>query len=327
MDLVARSALAAFCAAAFAVPAVTAIAQEFPTRPIRLVVPFGPGSTSDILARTFGLKLGEFYRQQIVVDNRPGAGGLIGSQIIVNAVPDGHSLAMIGQAHITSALLQPKLPYRPIDDVTPIINVANTPNVVVVSPNIPAGTVLELASLIRAKPGAFNFASVGFGSASHFAAEIFNRAAKIDAVHVPFKSIVADGFPEMVAGRVHYAIPVLPAALTLTRDGKLRAIAVTSPKRSLSLPDVPTVAEQGMPAAESVTWFGIVGPANMPRRLVTRLHGDFQGILKGPDTRERFLKQGAETTPESTPESFLALMKSELARYARLIKEANFKAE
>jgi tripartite-type tricarboxylate transporter receptor subunit TctC len=326
MSLSIRAALAACCAAAFAVPAVTAVAQEFPTRPIRLIVPFPPGTASDFLARTFGLKLGDFYKQQIVVDNRPGAAGLIGTQILIGAMPDGHTLAMIGPPHITSALLQPKLPYRPVDDVTPIINVANIPNVVVVSPNIPAGTVLELASLMRAKPGAFNFASVGFGSVSHFAAEIFNRAAKVDAVHVPFK-LLADVLAEMVAGRVHYMVTTSPAAVVLTRDGKLRSIAVTSPKRSLSLPDIPTVAEQGMPAAESVAWFGIIGPANLPRRLVTRLHGDFQGILKDPDTRERFLKQGGEATPESTPESFLALMKSELARYTRLIKEAGIKAE
>lgn len=325
MHIPLRAALAVLGAAAFAVPA-TAVAQDFPTRPIRLVVPFPPGTASDFLARTFGLKLGEFYKQQIVVDNRPGAAGLIGTQIIVSALPDGHTLAMIGPPHITSALLQPKLPYRPIDDVTPIINVANIPNVVVVSPNIPANTLPELVTLMRAKPGVFNFASVGFGSVSHFAAEIVNRAAKVDTVHVPFK-LLADVLPEMVAGRVHYMVTTSPAAVTLTREGKLRSIAVTSPKRALSLPDIPTVAEQGMPAAESVAWFGIIGPANMPRRLVARLHADFQGILKDPDTRERFLKQGGEATPESTPESFLALMKSELARYARLIKEANIKAE
>jgi tripartite-type tricarboxylate transporter receptor subunit TctC len=326
MSLSVRAALAAFCAAACAVPAVTAVAQEFPTRPIRLVVPFPPGSASDFLARTFGLKLSDFYKQQVVVDNRPGAGGLIGSQILVGAVPDGHTLALVGPPHIASALMQAKLPYRPVEDVTPISLLANIPNVIVVSPNLAANTLPEMANLMRAKPGAYNYATLGFGSLAHLAAEIVNRAAKIDTVHVPFKTL-ADVNTEMLAGRVHFILATTPTAVTLTREGKLRPIAVTSPKRAASLPDVPTVAEQGMPAAESVAWFGIVGPPNLPRKLVARLHADFQGILKHPDTRDRFLKQGGEVTLDSTPESFLALMKSEFARFAKLIKEAGIKAE
>jgi tripartite-type tricarboxylate transporter receptor subunit TctC len=323
MKIALHSALAVI--AGLAVTAAVSAAEKYPDRPIRMVVPFPPGAASDFLARTVGQKLGELYGQQVVVDNRPGAGGIIGSTIIAKAAPDGYTLGVIGQPHIVNALLQKDSAYRPIEDVATITLLAVLPNVVVVSPSLQVKTLADLVALAKAKPGQLNFGSAGVGSSSHLAGELFKSATGVNVVHVPFKQL-SDVFTEMLAGRVHYYVFPLPAVMPMLRDGKLRPIAVATAKRAVSLPDVPTSAESGVPAYISESWFGAVAPAKTPRTIVNKLNADMVNILKGQDTRERFQRQGAEPV-YGTPEEFQALMKSEYARFQKLVRDAGIKAQ
>ncbi len=311
--------------AGFAAAAPVAVAQKYPDRPIRMVVPFPPGAASDFLARTVGQKLGELYGQQVVVDNRPGAGGVIGSTIIAKASPDGYTLGVIGQPHIVNALLHKDSAYRPIEDVATITLLAVLPNVVVVSPSLQVKTLADLVALAKAKPGYLNFGSAGVGSSSHLAGELFKAATGVNVVHVPFKQL-SDAFTEMLAGRVHYYIFPLPAVMPMLRDGKLRPIAVATARRAVSLPDVPTSAESGVPAYISESWFGAVAPAKTPRPIIQKLNTDIVGILKQPDTRERFERGGADPVYGS-PEEFGNLMKSEYARFEKLFREAGIKMQ
>lgn len=319
--------LPGLAAVALAAAAAGTPAQPYPNRPIRMIVPLPPGTASDFLARTLGQRLSETYRQQVVVDNRPGAGGLIGSGIVATSAPDGYTLAMIAPPHIVGPLLQAKPPYRPIEDFTAVIEVATLPNVIVVAPGVPAKNVQELVALIRPKPGQYNYASVGFGTSSHTAPEIFNRAAGISVVHVPFK-VIPDVMTEMAAGRVHYTVFTAPASLTMLRgDSKLRAIAVTSAKRSATFPDLPTVAEAGLPEATSDAWFGIVAPAGLSKALVAQINADVVKILREPETKEKFARQAAELVDDTSPAAFDRLMKAEYARYRKLLQDIGIKPQ
>lgn len=306
--------------------AAGAAAQQYPGRPIRLVVPFPPGTASDFLGRTIGAALGDLYKVQVVVDNRAGAGGMIGTTIVTTATPDGHTIGLFGSPYLTAPMLQTKPPYRPFEDGAPITQVAGIPNIVGVSLHVPVKTLQEFIAYAKARPGELNFASVGVGSIAHFGAEILSSAANLRTVHVPFK-ILADGWNEMFAGRVHFFVFAAPAAVPMVRDNRVRAIAVTTPKRIAALPDVPTVAEAGLPAAEHVAWFGIFAPAGTPKALVTKLAADLNTILRDPQTRQRFSNQGAEPVETSSPEAFLALLKSENVRYLKLIKDAGIKPQ
>lgn len=304
-----------------------AAAQHFPDRPVRMIVPLPPGTASDFLARTVGQSLSDAYRQQVVVDNRPGAGGLIGSGIVAKATPDGYTLAMIAPPHVVAPLLQKEPPYRPLEDFTAVIAVASLPNVIVVAPNVPAKNIQELVALAKAKPGQLNYASMGFGTLAHLSAEIFNSAAGISVVHIPFK-VIPDVITELAAGRVHYLSFTAPSALGMLRsEPKLRAIAVTSAKRSATLPDIPTVAESGLPAAQSDGWFGIVAPAGTPLKIVAKINADVVKILRDPETKEKFARQGAELIDDTTPGGFDKLLKSEYVRYQKLIKDAGLKQQ
>lgn len=319
-----RTSLAVGCAALLA--AAAAVAQQFPDKPIRMIVPLPPGSASDFLARTLGQSLSDAYKQQVVVDNRPGAGGLIGSTILTKATPDGYTLAMIAPPHIVATLLQSDPPYRPLADVVAVVAVATIPNLVVVAPNVPANNLQEFIAFAKLKPGQLNYASVGYGTLAHLSAEILIRAAGISAVHVPFK-LNADAYAEMQAGRVHFFVFTVPAAAPMLREGKLRALAITGAKRSGAFPDVPAIGEAGLPGAQSVGWWGVVAPAGTPRKAVTRLNGDIVKILREPETREKFARQGAEVIDDTTPEGFMNLMKSEYVRYRKLIKDAGIKPQ
>ena len=299
--------------------AAAALAQSFPDKPIRMIVPLPPGTASDFLARTLGQSLADAYRQQVVVDNRPGAGGLIGSGIVAKAAADGYTLAMVAPPHLMAPLLQAEPPYRPLQDFTAIIEVAATPNIVVVAPNVPAKNVQELIALAKAKPGQFNYASGGYGTSAHVATELFNLAGGIKAVHVPFK-MIGDVTAELLAGRIHYLVFAAPTSLVLLRaDSRLRAIAVTSARRSGAFPDLPTVAEAGLPEAQSEAWFGIVAPAGVSRTVVTKINADVVSILRQQQTQEKFARQGAELVDDTTPGGFARLLKSEYARYGNLI--------
>ena len=307
-------------------PAGAAVgAESYPTKPIRVVVPFPPGSASDFLARTLGIKLSELYAQQVVIDNRPGAGGVVGSTLIAKAAPDGYTLGLIGQPHLIQPLLQKESPYRALDDIAAVTQVAALANVLVVAPNLPAKTTAELIALAKSRPGQLNFGSAGIGSSSHIAGEAFKAAAGIDAVHVPFK-LISDIFVEMMAGRVHFYMFPLPAAMPMLKDGKLQVLAVGTPQPTPSLPGVPTIADSGLPGFQSQSWFGIVAPAAMPRAIIMRLNKDIVTILASPDIGERFVRGGASPV-FGTPEEFHKLMRAEYANYQKLVKSAGISVQ
>lgn len=299
--------------------------NKYPDKPIRMIVPFPPGSASDFLARTVGQKLNEKYGQQVVIDNRPGAGGVVGSTMITKAVPDGYTLGMIGQPHLINAILQKDAPYRALEDVAAIAQVAALANVLVIAPNLPVKTTAELIALAKAKPGELNFGSAGIGASSHIAGEAFKAAAGINVVHVPFK-LLSDVFTEMIAGRVHMYVFPLPAVMPMLKDGKLHVLAVGTAQRVPSLPGVSTIAESGLPGFQSLSWFGVVAPSKIPRAIVQQLNKDILAILQQPDTRERFMRQGAEAV-NTTPEDFQKLLQSEYAKYQKLVKDAGISAQ
>jgi tripartite-type tricarboxylate transporter receptor subunit TctC len=310
-------------AACVAAPAISA--ERYPAHPIRLVVPFPPGAASDFFARTIGQKLGETYGQQVVVDNRPGAGGVVGSVIVASAPADGYTLSLIGTPHVVNSLLTGKGQYRAIEDFTAITQVTSLPNVIVVSPTVQAQTLKELIALAKAKPGQLNYGSAGIGSLSHMAGELFVQEAGIKAVHVPFK-LLGDASSALLNGSVHYYIFPVAAATPLLEGGRLRALAVTTKKRLEGLPNVPTTAEAGLPSYTFEGWFGIAGPAGMPKPLVAQLNADVIKVLQQADTREKFKRQGAEVV-WNTPQEFQNLMKAEYARFQKVVKESSLKVQ
>jgi tripartite-type tricarboxylate transporter receptor subunit TctC len=315
--------LALLAAACVAAPAISA--DRFPTHPIRLVVPFPPGAASDFFARTIGQKLGETYGQQVVVDNRPGAGGVVGSVIVASAPADGYTLSLIGTPHVVNSLLTGKGQYRAIEDFTAITQVTSLPNVIVVSPTVQAQTLKDLIALAKAKPGQLNYGSAGIGSLSHMAGELFVHEAGIKAVHVPFK-LLGDASSALLNGSVHYYIYPVAAATPLLEGGRLRALAVTTNKRLEGLPNVPTTAEAGLPGYTFEGWFGIAGPAGMPKQVVAQLNADVIKVLQQADTREKFKRQGAEVV-WNTPQEFQNLMKAEYARFQKVVKESSLKVQ
>lgn len=295
-------------------------AQKFPERPIRVIVPLPPGSASDFLARTLSVPLTELYGQQVVVDNRPGAGGLIGSTLLSKATGDGYTYAMVAPPHTVGALLQKTPPYHPVRDFTMITEVASIPNILAVYPNLPAKNVRELVALLQKDPSKYNYASLGIGTLAHIAGEIFNQAAGVRTTHVPFK-VVPDVFAETIAGRVHYLLFTVPSLSPVVRDGRLRPLAVTSAKRNPAFPNIPSIVEEGLPAAQSDGWFGLLGPAGVPKRIASQLAGDVRKVVSQPRTRESFEKMGADAALNSSPEAYEKLMKSEYDRYVKLIKD------
>ncbi len=309
----------ALMVSALAVAASACAQDRYPNKAVRMVVPFPPGSASDFLARTVGQKLGERYGQQIVIDNRPGAGGLVGSGIVATAVPDGYTLTLIGQPHLVNTLIHKDPGYRPFDDFASVTEVASMPNVLVVAPNLPVKSVTSLIALAKAKPGQLNIGSAGVGSSSHLAGEMFKSVAGIDVVHIPFR-LLGDIFAEMLAGRVHLYVFPLPAAMPMLKQGKLQPLAVATPKRAVALPDVPTMAEAGLPAFKSDSWFGILVPAKTPRAIIARLNADVGAILRDPAIKERMLAQGAEPV-FGTPGEFLKLQRDEYLRIQKLVRD------
>ncbi|MDO8597787.1 MAG: tripartite tricarboxylate transporter substrate binding protein [Sulfuricaulis sp.] len=317
--MISKSCLALFVAANVAVAGAASAAGKYPVKPIRMVVPFPPGAASDFLARAIGQKLNELYGQQIVIDNRPGAGGLVGSTIVATAVPDGYTLTLVGQPHLVNTLIHKNPGYRPFEDFASVTEVASMPNVLVVAPNLQVKSVSDLIALAKAKPGQLNFGSAGIGSSSHLAGEMFKSTAGINVVHIPFR-LLGDIFTEMLAGRVHLYVFPLPAVMPMLQQGKLRPLAVATPKRAVAIPEVPTMAESGLPAYQSDSWFGVVAPARTPRAIIGQLNQDIVRILQQPEVKERFLRQGAEPVFGS-PEQFLKLQKDEYVRIRKLVKD------
>jgi tripartite-type tricarboxylate transporter receptor subunit TctC len=290
-----------------------------------MVVPFPPGAASDFLARVLGHKLGDAWGQQVVVDNRPGAGGLIGGTVVAKASPDGYTIALIGQPHLTAYLLSKKPPWDPFRDFTHIGAVASMPNVAVVGPGLPVNTLGELLAQVKTKPGYFNFGSAGIGSSSHLAAEMFNAAAGLKAVHVPFK-LLGDALAEMYGGRIHYYLFPLPAAMPALREGKIKPIATGGRTRTVALPQVPTMAESGLPGFASETYFGILGPAGIPKSIVSRINADAAKFLRSDEVRQRYQQNGADPMP-GTPAEFEKVQAAEFARVKKVIQEIGLKPQ
>jgi tripartite-type tricarboxylate transporter receptor subunit TctC len=319
-----RAALA--LAAVLAATAPRAAADAYPSRPIRFVVAFPPGGGTDIIARTVAQKLSERIAQQVVVDNRPGAGGNIGTDIVAKSAPDGYTLLMgsAGPLAINASLFK-TLPFDPIRDLAPVTLAASTPNVLVVHPSLEVSTVKELIGLAKAKPGQINFASSGFGTPAQLAGELFNSMAHVKLVHVPYKG-ASPALADLLGGQVQVMFSTMPPALPHVKDGKLRALAVTSLKRSPAAPDLPTLDESALPGFEASTWHGVVLPTGAASEIIARLNREIVAILHLPEVVERLSSQGAEALG-STPEEFAAYIKSEALKWARVVRESGAKAE
>ncbi len=310
----------------------TAVAQSkagagtYPVRPVRVIVPASTGTGMDNMGRSLAIVLGETYKQQVVIDNRAGAGALIGTALVATAAPDGYTLGVASTSSLVAPLLQSKPPYRPLEDLVQIALLSSLTSVLLVAPNVQAKNVKELIALAKSRPGQLNFASIGGGSASHLTPEIFNRAAGIEAVHVPFKS-AADVFAAMISTQVHYMIWISPASLPMMKDGRLRAMAVTSAKRYSGLPDTPTVSEAGLRGAEVETMIGIVGPVSLPKPLVARIYADVNAALRQPAIREAFERQGGEPASDVSQAAYAAKWKAEYDVYRKLLPELGLKPQ
>jgi tripartite-type tricarboxylate transporter receptor subunit TctC len=300
----------------------TSLAQaNWPTRPIRLVVPFPAGGTTDILARIVAEPLGQRLGQPVVVDNRPGAGGGIGADIVAKADPDGHTLLMttIGTAAINYGLY-PSLPYKP-DDLAAVSNVAIVPNVFIASPRLQANTLQELVALAKRRRDGLTIGSAGNGSSLHLTGELLKEAAGINLIHVPFRG-AAPMLTEVIAGRVDVAVDNLPSSLGHIREGRLKALAVTTENRSPALPDVPTTREAGFPQVDAVAWFGIQAPARTPQPVIERLAEEIRTVVHDPAVRAKIAEQGGEPVGD-TPEQFQTFIRREIARWGDVIRRGN----
>ncbi|WP_198971557.1 Bug family tripartite tricarboxylate transporter substrate binding protein [Xylophilus sp. ASV27] len=311
------------CAAAACLAAMPASAQQaWPSaKPITIVVPFAAGGTTDILARIVGLHLGTELGQQVIVDNRAGAGGNIGGQLVARAPADGYTLLMgtVG-THAINQSLYKKMPFDPIKDFAPISRVANVPNLLVANPQQPFRTVPELIAYAKAHPGKVNFGSSGNGSSIHLSGELFKSLAKVDMVHVPYKGS-APAVTDLLGNQIAIMFDNLPSAIQYVRAGRLRPIALTTAKRSPELPDVPTIAEAGLPGYEATSWFGLLAPAKTPADIVNRIDAALVKVLANPEVKKKLSEQGAEPYAE-TPEQFAAFIKAETAKWASVVKES-----
>jgi tripartite-type tricarboxylate transporter receptor subunit TctC len=316
-------------AAALSTPAVLAATAtneaRFPERPVRIVIGFTPGGVPDISARGLAAKLTERWKQQVIVDNRAGAGGTIAAQIVSGANPDGHTLLSVSNAHSVAAAIYPRLPYDTVRDFAGISMTATGPAVLLVSPVIGVRSAKDLIALARAKPGQLNFSSAGVGSGTHFGGELFKTLARIDVVHVPFKGI-PEAIAETMAGRVQFFFSPLASAIGLVKDGKVPAVGVTSLKRAPQLPDVPTVAESGLPGFKWEFWYGLLAPAKIPRPLLARLNRDVTEALNQPDLRGRWTALGAEPSP-STPQAFDRFIAEDIESLTRIARAAKITAQ
>ena len=313
-------------AALLAVFAQNAFAQAYPTHSIRLVVPFPAGGTTDILARAAAQKLSESLGQSVVVDNRPGAAGNIGADIVAKSAPDGYTLLMgtVG-THAINPGLYAKMPYDHVKDFVPVVLVAGVPNVLAVNPAFPVNSVAELIALAKSKPGTINFASSGSGTSIHMSGELFKAMAGVDMTHVPYKGS-SPALTDLMGGQVQIMFDNLPSALPLIKAGKLRAIAVTSLKRAAALPDVPTISESGLPGFEASSWFGVLAPAGTPAPVVAKINADVNKWLQSPEARDQLLVQGANAAG-GTPEQFAAHIRAETEKWAKVVKASGAKAD
>jgi tripartite-type tricarboxylate transporter receptor subunit TctC len=313
---------AGLLAAAFAAPA---LAQSYPAKPVRIVVPYPPGGPNDIVARTVGQKLSEQLGQPVIVDNKPGASGNIGAESVAKSPADGYTLLLLTTGHTINPSLYPKLGYDLEKDLAPVTQLTAGPMVVVANPSLPAKNIKELISLAKAKPGSLNFGSAGNGSSTHLAPELFSSMAGIKMNHIPYKGS-APALTDLMAGQIQVAFDFMISAMPHVKSGKIKALAVTSTTRSPAAPDLPTVAESGVPGFEVIGWNGLVVPARTPKDVVAKLNAELKKALDQPDAKERFAAQGFSAT-WTTPEKFGAYIESEHAKWAKVVKDSGAKVD
>jgi tripartite-type tricarboxylate transporter receptor subunit TctC len=322
-----KVAFCSFCllTSAFCLGSGEPAAQPYPARPIRFVVPFAPGGGTDVLARLLAQRLYEPLGQPVVVDNRPGAGGVIGAEIAARAPADGYTIVLGSPGPLTINPNLQRVPYDTLRDFAPITLAQLSPFVLVLHPSVAAATVKDLIALAKAKPGTLNYGSAGTGSVSHFSSEQFKALAGVHIVQVPYKG-AGPAVTDLLAGRLHMMFENLPTVVQHVRAGKLKMLAVGTRSRSAAVPEVPTVAEAGVPGYESSTAFGVLAPAKTPAAAITRLNKELVKILHGPDIKEKMTAQGVEAVG-GTPQQYAAHLKDELAKYARIVKAAGIKVE
>jgi tripartite-type tricarboxylate transporter receptor subunit TctC len=321
-----RATFATLIATGIAVAAVPGVAaQNYPTKPVRMIVPFTPGSATDLLARRVAPKMSDNWNQQVVVDNRGGGGGTLGASIVAKATPDGYTLLVHSIAFAMNAALYSKLPYDPLKDFAPVSQIVISTSLLVVAPTLGVKSVKELIALAKQKPGQLTFGTSGVGSGTHLNGEQFRFAAGIDVVHVPYKG-VPEPLIDTMSGRIDYFLSPLVPALPFIRDGRLLALAVSTAQRTSVLPDVPTIAEAALPGYEFQAWFGVFAPAGTPRPVVDQISREIARIVYLPDIKKQFLNQGEEGKP-STPEEFTRFIRAEIEKYSKVVKLAGIRVE
>ena len=307
------------------VAATQAFAQSYPSKPIRIVVPYPPGGFNDTLGRTLAAKFQEAWGEPVIVENKPGANTVIGSDSVAKSQPDGYTLLIVAFPFAVTPSLLKAMPYDTLKDFQPVILAATSPNLLVVHPQVPIHTVKELIAAAKAKPQSLSYASTGNGSSNHISMELFKSLAGVDIVHIPYKGS-APAVTDLLGGQVQVMFDNVPNVLPHVKAGKLRALAVSGATRTPLAPDVPTVAEAGVPGYELTVWFGLVAPAATPREVVQKLNAESLRILAMPDVRERFLAQGVEPRG-STPEQFAQHIRLQMAKWSKVVRDAGVKAE
>lgn len=320
-----RRFLALLAGLAWLASAACAVAQSFPARPVHLVVPYPPGGGTDTVARVLGQKLSSLWGQGVVIDNRPGAGSTVGTNVAAKAPPDGYTLLMSSSSLTFDVLLYRSLPYDPLRDLAPVSLVATQPHVLLVNPSVPAKSVSAFIALAKAKPGALSYGSGGIGSSPHLAMELFKSMAGIDLLHVPYKG-AAPAMTDLLAGRVQAMMAVAAAGLPQVKSGALRALGVSSTARLPELPDVPTIADSGVPGYQFATWYGIQVPAHTPPDIIAKLNADIGRAMQVPEVRSRMAALGLEPTTDS-PEAFGSMLRGEIDRWAKLAKSIGVKPQ
>ena len=321
-----RRQLSAVCAVALLLCAAPVAGQTYPSKPVRIIVPFAPASTIDIIGRIIAPKLSEALAQPVLVDNRPGAGGAVGMEAAAKAAPDGHTIVIgaLGPLAMNPALY-PKTPFDPVRDFAAVSLLATGPVVIAVHPSVPVKDVKELVALAKQRPGQLNFGSPGVGSSPHLTGELLKMLTGVDIVHVPYKGN-AEALTDLISGRVSIVFTGVPPVVPMVKAGRAKLLATTGRQRLAQLPDVPTIAEAGYPGAQVLIWYGAVAPAATPKDVIARLNREIVKVMQVPDVRERFSQQGID--PEtSTPEQFAQLVREEYARWTKVIRTSGIKVE
>ena len=307
--------------------AAASYAQTYPVKPVRILVGFAPGGSTDLTARVFAQELNKLWGTQVVVDNRPGASGLIAGELTAKAAPDGYTWLVSPQTTtVVAPLIFKKVPFEPMKDFAPIAVIGSTPQLLVIHPSLPPRTFKEFAGFVKSNAKNLSFASGGIGSTPHMAGELLNTSLKVRVTHIPYKG-ENPGVVDVLGGQVPYMFSNFPVVFPHVQAGKLRALAITSPQRSPLAPEFPTVAESGIPGFDTATWSGLYVPGATPRDLVKRIHGDIFKIMTAPDFKKRMLQQGIDQSEANTPEKHAAFLKAELVRWGAVIQEAGVRAE